>query len=63
MLEHDAEKSAPIEPDSLANAMMSACHCGAAMKQVATGHCGTPEESSSRESGKAQKHGSDGEGV
>ena len=36
MLDHDAEKSASIEPDSLANAMMPACHCGTAMKRMAT---------------------------
>jgi hypothetical protein len=59
MLDHDAEKSASIEPDSLANAMMPACHCGTAMKRMATAHCSAPEESSPRESGKEPEAGSD----
>ena len=50
MLNHEVEESASIEPGSPANAMMWACHCGAAMKRLAATRCGVPEESSPRES-------------
>lgn len=53
------EESASIEPDSFANAMMSACHCGAAMKRMAAACCGVPEESNSRGSEKDPEAGSD----
>jgi hypothetical protein len=59
MLDREAEESAFMEPDSLASAMMSACHCDAAMKRMAAAHCGMPKESSPRESGKNQAAGSD----
>ena len=58
MLDRQARESASSEPDSLANAMMSACHCGTAMKRMAAAHCGAPEESSPRESGKDPEAGS-----
>lgn len=59
MLDRAVEESAPIEPDSRANAMMSACHCGAAMKRMAAARCGVPEESKSRGYWKDPEAGSD----
>jgi hypothetical protein len=59
MFDREAEESGSRVPDSLANAMMPACHCGTAMKRTATAHCGAPEESSPRESGKDPEAGSD----
>lgn len=51
MLDRGAAESASGEPDSYAKAMMSACHCGAAMKPMVAAYGGVPEESSPRESG------------
>lgn len=59
MLDREAEESAFMEPDTLASAMMSACHCDAAIKRMAAAHCGMPAESSPRESGKDPGAGSD----
>jgi hypothetical protein len=59
MFDREAEESGSRVPDSFADAMMSACHCGAAMKRVAAAHCGAPEESSPRESGKDPEAGSE----
>ena len=57
MLDRKAEESAFMEPDTVASAMMSACHCDAAIKRMAAAHCGMPAESSPRESGKDPRGG------